>query len=333
MGLSTLASWALLIARALAEKGLDAEPLFHRAGLSTKQLRDANARYPVEAMQRLWVASVAASGDPCFGLEVGRRWHPTTFHALGYAAMASSTLREALAYVSRYCRTVSTGATLGMEDRGTEVDLVLDSTAAAPVADETALRMVAQAGLAAMATLCRVARGEPLAIRRVAFAHTDEGCKVRLEEYFGCAVVFGAGHDAITFAQGDLDAPLASHNADLLRVNHGLVVDRFASLESAPLSMQVRAQIARLLPSGEVDQEAVASALRLSRRSMQRKLRPEGVSFRRLLDDTRREHAQEYLQDETLSSAEVAYLLGFSETSSLSRALRRWKSPGIAAGA
>ena len=63
----------------------------------------------------------------------------------------------------------------------------------------------------------------------------------------------------------------------------------------------------------------------MSLRSMQRKLNREGTSFRALLDDTRRQLARQYLGDATMSLAEVAYLLGFSEASSLARAMRRWR--------
>src|SRR3954471_22370346 len=101
MGPSTLAAWALLIARSLAERGIDAEPLFRRAGMPPERLHDANARYPWAAVERLWQLGAEASEDPCFGLEVGRLWHPTTFHALGYVALASASLREALTYVAR----------------------------------------------------------------------------------------------------------------------------------------------------------------------------------------------------------------------------------------
>jgi AraC-like DNA-binding protein len=333
MGPSTLASCALLIARALEDTGIDAQALFRDAGLSTEHLRDPNARYSSEAMRRLWTASVDATGDPCFGLEIGRRWHPTTFHALGYAALASSSLREALGYLVRYCRIVTTGATFDLVDRGIEVDLVLQSRIADFPSDASSTRAAVQAGLAAVGTLCREARGGPVSLLRVAFAHEDDGCGARLMAHFGCPVLFDADRHSVRFAARELDAPLDSHNSDLLRLNHRLLMERCAALDTATLSARVRTQVARLLPSGEVDQTLVASALQLSRRSMQRKLQQENASFRQLVDETRKDLALRYLQDETLSLAEVAYLLGFAETSSLSRALRRWKSPPVAATA
>jgi AraC-like DNA-binding protein len=324
MGPSTLASWPLLIARALMQRGIDAEAVFRRANMSPAKLRDANARYPFESMQRLWGLTAEATRDPCFGLEVGRLWHPTTFHALGYAALASASLREALTYVVRYCRIVTTGAILDLIDCGAEVKLRLASRAQAQSLPTQSMRMPAQAGLAAIATLCRVARGEPVQLVRVTFADGDGGCGARLESFFGCLVLFNAEDNALVFRAHDLDAPLPTVNSELVRINRQLLGDYLASLESSELAMRVRAQLTRLLPSGEARQAAVAFALNLSQRSLQRKLKLEGVSFRRLLDETRRELARQYFKDSTLSVAEVGYLLGFSETSSLSRAARRW---------
>jgi AraC-like DNA-binding protein len=55
-----------------------------------------------------------------------------------------------------------------------------------------------------------------------------------------------------------------------------------------------------------------------------------GRPFQRLLDDTRRELAQQYLGQRDVSLADTAYLLGFSDQSSCFRAARRWfgNSPG-----
>jgi AraC-like DNA-binding protein len=173
-----------------------------------------------------------------------------------------------------------------------------------------------------------VARGGPLQLQRVTFAEDDSGCGARLESFFTCPVLFKAQDNALVFRAHDLDAPLPTYNSELARINRQLLADYLAGLESTALAVRVRAKLTRLLPSGEAGQAAVSRALNLSPRSLQRKLKLEGVSFRRLLDVTRMELAREYFKDSTLSAAEIAYLLGFSETSSLSRAMRRWSGSG-----
>src|SRR5688572_28233332 len=122
MGPSSLSSWVQLISRTLRARGTDDEEVFRRAKMPPV-IHDPNARYPAGGLQRLWLLAAEASGDLCFGMEVGRAWHPTSFHALGYAALASSTLRQALEYLVRYSRVVTTGARLALAEGRGEVAL------------------------------------------------------------------------------------------------------------------------------------------------------------------------------------------------------------------
>jgi AraC-like DNA-binding protein len=87
---------------------------------------------------------------------------------------------------------------------------------------------------------------------------------------------------------------------------------------------QVRQVLCRLLPQGEPKREAVAQALLLSERTLQRRLQEEGTSYQQLLDDTRRELAEQYLAQPNLPLLEIAYLLGFADPSNFFRAFRRW---------
>ncbi len=69
---------------------------------------------------------------------------------------------------------------------------------------------------------------------------------------------------------------------------------------------------------------ATARALNMSRQTLYRRLKAEGTSFERVLDDLRRETALSYLESERLSVSETAYLVGFSDRSAFSRAFKRW---------
>jgi AraC-like DNA-binding protein len=326
MGPSSLSSSARLIARSLTERGIDAEALFRRAKVSYAELDDPNARYPLAAVHRLWALADEVTRDPCFGLDVGRAWHPTSFHALGYAALASATLREALGYVVRYARVVNSGARVDLVDRGGEIMLTLGRGFREPAFAPFVSDSPVQAGLAAIVVLCRQARGHAVDLRRVTLEQDERnGAHARMQGFFGCPVVFGAGENALVFRPEELDAPLSSANAVLAQINARALEDYLARLESPALSDRVRARLVRSLPAGNVEQSAMARTLNMSLRSMQRKLNREGTSFRALLDDTRRQLARQYLGDATMSLAEVAYLLGFSEASSLARAMRRWR--------
>jgi AraC-like DNA-binding protein len=325
MGPSTLASWALLIQRTLAARGIDAEALFRQAKIDPAQLGDPDARYPVAALQRLWVLAAEATQDRCFGLEVGRAWHPTTFHALGYSAIASASLRQALGYLVRYSRVVSTGWRLDLVDHGAETTLKGTSLQQPGVALPQAMRLVVQAGVAATVTLCRNVKGASIGLLRVAFTQVDEACRHRLESFLQCPIAFGATDNALVFTRADLDDPLATTHPLLVRINEQALARYDAALHSPHVAERVRARLIPALPAGEFDLAEIARSLNMSLRAMQRKLAQEGTSYRKLLDETRRQLAEQYRSDSTLSASECAYLLGFAEASSFSRARRRWQ--------
>ena len=80
----------------------------------------------------------------------------------------------------------------------------------------------------------------------------------------------------------------------------------------------------RIIALPWIDQARVARSLNRSASTLQRQLQAEGLSYRTLLDETRRSLAEEYLRDRKHSHAQIAYLVGFSDQSNFSRAFKRW---------
>lgn len=87
---------------------------------------------------------------------------------------------------------------------------------------------------------------------------------------------------------------------------------------------RVRAALVEILPRGESSITAVAEKMALSPRTLQRFLKAEKTTFQRELLNTRLLLVREYLKDDTLTSADIAYLLGYQEVSAISQAFRRW---------
>jgi AraC-like DNA-binding protein len=82
--------------------------------------------------------------------------------------------------------------------------------------------------------------------------------------------------------------------------------------------------LANRLGEGDATLAGVAKALKMSERSLQRRLADEGATFDALLDDVRRQLSLRYLADPAIAVSEVAYLLGYSEPSPFHRAFKRW---------
>ena len=324
---SALSSWILCIAKAIDSYGLDSRDLFARAGLDHYRLHDPVARFSYPAVSRLWELAPPATGDDGFGLTVASFWHPTTLHALGYAWLASSNLEEAFTRAVRYSRIVNTaaGGILRIERNAQSYRVVADGEGLGLSPAQVSI----DAALAMLTNMCRAAYGAEFRPDRVTLRRETPGCADRFAEFFSAPVAFGAPENAIWIDPAVVAEPLITANPELVRINDQIVTDYLAQLDRGDVIMQVRSKLVERLPSGKVDEKEIALSINLSRRSLQRRLRDQGMSFKQLLETTRRELGLQYVRDSRYSFNEVAYLLGFAEPGNFSRAFKRWygKSP------
>jgi len=316
---STLATWSATILRALAARGIDVAPLAARAGIDPAAL-GPDARVPREALNRLWALAVEATGDPAFGLEASRFTTQTTFHALGYAVLASLTLKEALERMIRYRRLIGEVLNLRLVDAGDRYRFEIDVSAHPGVpfqaVDAIAATWVRQARLLHGARPCN-----PLL---VSFARPAPADLHPYRKTFRAPLQFDAAVNALEFARADLEDRLPAGNAELARGNDEVLVRYLARAEQSRVASRVRQALLEALPDGAPSKPAIARRLGLSPRSLQRQLADEGTSFTALLTEARVGLARNYVDEGRLSVTEIAFVLGFADTSTFSRAFKRW---------
>ena len=90
------------------------------------------------------------------------------------------------------------------------------------------------------------------------------------------------------------------------------------------VAAQLKRLLAELLAAGEANADAACRRLKLSRRTLQRRLRAEKTSFQKVLNEVRAVLAVAYLRDKRLKALEVAMLLGYSSISSFTTAFKSW---------
>jgi AraC-like DNA-binding protein len=319
-GPTALAGWTRTILRALRARGIDGDALAAAAGIDVARLEPAAARVPVAAAARLWRLAAEASGDAAIGLFVARFASYTTFDALGGAVLASATLREAFARLARFGRVAGDAGRVVSDARGARLRLSIDITpGAARPADEAI-----DALLALMLRVARVLRDQrELAPLRVELERPAPPLLEPFQRCFRAPIQFGAPANALEFAAADVDAPLPGANPALSRSVDQVLARAAARLDEGAVLSRVRTCLVDRLADGEPDQAAVARALGMSARTLQRRLAAAGSSYHALLDAVRAELAQAYL-GEGWSVTETALALGFADLSSFSRAFRRW---------
>lgn len=319
--LSTLATWSATIVRALDSQGLDGSSIAARAGIPAEVLADPEGRVPREALTKLWRLAVAETGDAAFGLLAARHTLQTTFHALGYAVLASATLREAMERIIRYRRLIGEIVQLGLEDDGERVRFGIDVSAGRGIVPWEAV----DAFVAVSARQARLLMGNPgfapLAVSLQRPRPSDPG---PWEHALRAPVAFGQEASFLTYRREDLDRRLPSANAELARRNDEVAAAYLERLGGpAPLA-RARQALLESLPSGAPTRPQIAKRLAMSPRSLQRMLAAEGSSFTELLAEARLTLAKNYLDEGRLPVTEIAFVLGFADTSAFSRAFRRW---------
>ena len=320
---SVLSSSVLAIARALDDSGVNTARLFQQAGLSHDRLQQPLARFPHAAIQHLWALAVEATGDHCFGLRVANYWHPTTFHGLGYAWLASRNLEEAFERLVRYSHVVNTASKDALQ-----LEKTADSFCLAVAAPERLIPpphpVAMQAGMTTILRMCRAAYGEQFCPLSVSMRQENPGCEELFDEVFRAPVMFSQDRYEMRIDVNVACESLSTANPELVRVNDQIVTDYLARVDRNDIVMRVRSELIERLPSGHVDEAMIAESIHMSRRSLQRRLQERGVSFSQLLESTRRELSLEYVRDSQYAFNEIAYLVGFSEPANFSRAFKRW---------
>jgi AraC-like DNA-binding protein len=317
---TVLAITATPMKEALQGYGLDFAVLARRAGLDPDLLATPHARYPAARIQRLWELAAAESGDALFGFRVGSLTRPGVFHALGLGIVSSGSVLDALKRVARYSSIVSTNGRLHLQESNREVALVLRP-------GDMAILPTIHSVDATVVALCRMLEqcAGPSAIpSKVTFMRPRIAPPEAYRELLKCPVEFDGTHIAIVFDAEAAARPVLSGNPDLAAEADRLSQRYVDELSPDPTVERVRALLLKAIPSGELDQAGVARSLNQSPSTLQRRLRKAGTSYQDLLDRTRRDLALEHLRAGRDSLADIAFLLGFADQASFTRAFRRW---------
>jgi AraC-like DNA-binding protein len=150
------------------------------------------------------------------------------------------------------------------------------------------------------------------------------------EAYFGVPIHLGV-KNKISFATNDVLQPLLTENIEMWKYFDSGLKQRVLDLDTESTTSQlIQSELLEMLPSGQSSMALVADRLAMSKRTIQRRLSGEGINFQMILQKTRKELAEFYLANSSMSLGEISFMLGFHDTNSFIRAYGNWtgKSPG-----
>jgi AraC-like DNA-binding protein len=319
-----IAAYSRSIASALEQRGIDSSQVFEKAGVPMYNTTDPLRRMTNGEISALFRESVKITGDPYFGLFVAEVFHISQLHALGFALLSSSTLRDFCLRLHNFYRLVSQNVDIRLEESAREAVLAV-KLLQPDICSETQDTF---AGL--MVRVVRAISEHDFAPLRVELPRPmPPSGDQPYRDYFGCQVLFGQPEICIAFDGETIDLPLPGASQELAQMHDRTAMEYLEKLDKLDISNRVRSLIVDKLSTGLVSKQQVADGLNMSSRNLELKLAEENTNFQQILDNTRQSLAAGYMEQSGISITETAYLLGFSDAANFTRAFKRWtgKSP------
>jgi AraC-like DNA-binding protein len=317
---TVLAAWTATLLRALDARGLDANGLAVAAGIDPAVFQSNDARIPLTHTTELWRLAVEATDDPCLGIEVSRYVRPTTFHSLSLGIVASDSFRDALDRIVRFAGVVLSSA-IDTEVVREEGRYIYTATSPPDVVRPSHESM--EAILASIVRAARLMVDRSVSPEEVWLERPEAPASRRFEQFFGCPVRYGCDHHRVVFDAAVADRLLPTGSADIRCVADRMTTDYLVRVRPADaFTGRVREVVATLIDDEEPTPGLVASALAMSRRTLQRHLQSERTTFRDVVADVRIARAKQLLE-QGLATDVVAHRLWFSDSATFRRAFKR----------
>jgi AraC-like DNA-binding protein len=308
------------------ELGVTPQRLCAGLGCSAADLRRGQEISNRQAW-RMIRRALQLTGRADLGLELGIRQNLSHFGPPGLAMRCARTLGEAAAICLRYLKQSG-----GISSACGEYDSGLVSVIVHPnLRDESILPFLVEECFASGLTIARLLVGDRFRLHTLELAYPEPVYAARYREIFDCPVHFSRARNRIRIERRFLSLPVATHSPVLVAQQVRHLEQQARGKTLPPRTTAAVEQL--LLRSGKVtlSLEQIAGALQVSVRTLRRRLREDGSSFRALCERIRVESAQHLLQEQGMTVAAAAKRLGYSDARAFRRAYKRWlgQVPGI----
>ena len=319
------AAYFSLIVRAYGRSDRERRALLEGTGVPDAPLGDPTTEITL-GQQLRQIRNANRVLDPGWSLAVGARLHPATHGPIGFAAVSAPSVARGIEVMTRYSEVRAPHFRLRADVGRHEVRLVPEDRVELADEERAALQDIVLLSTQAM---IEGALGQPMREGRIELSYPAPTHAARYAEWFHAPVSFGHREAAVVVPTEwlSLECPLAdvvTFDAACRRLAAG------ARRLQDGTSLAGRVEHLLAVRGDDLDAPAVARLLRVSRRTLARRLHEGGTSYRAIVDASRRQRAESLLRERHLDVAEVAYALGYGDPANFGRACRRWfgTSPG-----
>ena len=303
----------------LREWSTDAVGLAAELGIDRAALNDPDIPVPAGPVLRFYDQAAQRSGCASFGLRMAARTGLAVIGPLWLLVRQARTVGEMLDVLSVNFELYTQAAFTRLTDAGDGCRRLSWSSVSGVAESEVQMAEFAVAVLCAEVRRHAPARWEPLEVR---FRHAPPGDRSDLRRVLGPNLQFNQPDNSILLDRALLERPLST-DGSRTRVLLGHMLRQ--EQDSDPgLVERVDGLVRAMLPYASCTLADIGRALGMAPRTLQEHLQAQGRSFQDIRDTVRADLARKYLKHSSLSLAQIAEILGYSEPSAFSRSFRRW---------
>ena len=312
-------------------RGANRATLLERSHLCLDDLKDPEGRTSLTKYIALMQAGIELCNEPALSLLFGEAVRLQDISIVGFLGDTVNDIASGPAMMNRYAR-----LTLDPDDaeNADAIELVreggdvwlksgIEAYLDNPLLTESAFARTVTTVRAAWSTIPGLSRLKfPKAIR---FTHKEPSYRAEYDRIFGVPLFFGSNMNALSLDEEFLKVTLPRTNPHLSKALTGRAEELLKDLESVKTT--TRSKVEKLLTAnlqrGATSVDVIARQLGMSRQTLFRRLKAEGVTFEKVFDELRHRMAVKYLEEKR-SVNETSYLVGFSDQAAFSHAFKRW---------
>lgn len=281
---------------------------------------DPKHMVPDQDYYALCERAVAGDAEPdSLPLRVGASMRVDEYGAFGLAFKAAVDLRGSYLRSARYGLVLTSVSTYEVRSEGGRHFMMLHRQGT-----RAGLQISNEQTIAAIAAISAEVSSQPFRIEAIHFAHPARGDALAHAAHFGCPVHFGSDRTALELSEETLATPNRLGDQRIAEFLDAHLAEEVAGLQES-LEATVSHEIAKSLSEGAPSVQSIAARLGMSGRTLQRRLADEGAVFQDLVDKARQDLALRLLGSTDYALAEIAFLTGFAEQSTFTRAFKRWQ--------
>ncbi|MFN0217220.1 MAG: AraC family transcriptional regulator ligand-binding domain-containing protein [Hyphomicrobium sp.] len=317
-----LASAATGIVACIEKQNGDIDRIFGHAGIAPEMAGSPTLQLGLAPFCSLFEQSAHLTHNDNFGLWFGNKFEARDLGLWGYAAVSAPTVGAALQTLCELFPHHQQSSMLRM--RGGQNGL-LQLEYRIESAEIVACRQDAELSLGTFLNVMREGLGPTWAPEEVHFEHPKPEGHREHRQAFNAPVFFSQPTNALLFRPEVLATRMPASDPRLLAAMR-LCLQRLSERNDWRVSVtdRVRSAVKARLPEGFPALEEISSEIRLPLKAIERELRRDGINYKDLVEKTRQDLALMYIGQRQLQISEIALLLGYSELSAFSRAVRRW---------